>query len=85
MLLIHKFYFLIQLSSEVDPTTVNLTLPAPIPDEGKKLIEIFIFTLLCGGTKGFMKVLKAFIKPFEAPQRSVKIKTSVNFYFTTTF
>ena len=24
--------------------------------------------------KGFMKDLKAFMKPFEAPQRSVKIK-----------
>ena len=28
-----------------------------------------------------MKALKAFIKPFEAPQRSVKIKISVNFNF----
>ena len=27
-----------------------------------------------------MKALKAFIKPFEAPQRSVKIKISDNFY-----
>ena len=27
-----------------------------------------------------MKVLKAFIKPFEAPQRSVKIKTYLNFF-----
>ena len=25
-------------------------------------------------SKGFMKALKAFIKPFETPQRSVKIK-----------
>ena len=32
-----------------------------------------------------MKVLKAFIKPFEAPQRSVKIKIWVNFYFSKTF
>ena len=31
--------------------------------------------------KGFMKLLKAFIKLSEAPQRSVKIKT----YFNTTF
>ena len=27
-----------------------------------------------------MKVLKAFIKLFEAPQRSLKIKTEVSFY-----
>ena len=27
-----------------------------------------------GASKGFMKALKAFIKPFEAPQRSVTIK-----------
>ena len=29
--------------------------------------------LLCGASKGFMKAVKAFIKPFEAPQRSMKI------------
>ena len=40
----------------------------------EKLTWIFIFTLYCGTTKDFMKALKAFIKPFEAPQRSVKIK-----------
>ena len=28
----------------------------------KKLSHIFIFTLLCGDSKGFMKALKAFIK-----------------------
>ena len=43
-------------------------------DEKKKLSNIFIFLLPCGASKGFMKALKAFIKPFEAPQRSVKIK-----------
>ena len=32
-----------------------LNLPIPIPDEDKKLSEIFIFTLLCGASKGFMK------------------------------
>ena len=52
---------------------VKLTLPDPIP--------IFIFTLLCGASKGFMKVLKVFIKPFEAPQRRViAIFWKVNFY-----
>ena len=35
---------------------------------------MLILTLLCGASKGFMKALKAFIKPFEVPQRSVKIK-----------
>ena len=35
---------------------------------------IFIFTLLCGASKGFKKAFKAFIKPSEAPPRSVKIK-----------
>ena len=32
-----------------------------------------------------MKTLKAFIKPFETPQRSVKIKIYLNFYFNTAF
>ena len=33
-----------------------LTLSIPIPDEDKKLSEIFIFTLLCGASNGFMKI-----------------------------
>ena len=34
----------------------------------------FFFSLLCGASKGFMEAFKAFIKRFEAPLRSVKIK-----------
>ena len=41
--------------------------------------------LLCGASKGFMKAFQAFIKPFEAPKRSTKIKIGLNFYFKTTF
>ena len=37
-------------------------------------IKFFIFILLCGASKGFMNTFKAFIKPFMARQRSVKIK-----------
>ena len=51
-----------------------LTLHLPIADEENKLSQIFIFTLLCGASKGFTKAFIAFIKPFDAPQRSVKIK-----------
>ena len=36
-----------------------LTLSVPIPDEEKKLSQIFIFTLLCGASKGFMRALNA--------------------------
>ena len=32
-----------------------------------------------------MKALKAFIKPFEAPQRSAKIRIEVNSYFNLHF
>ena len=35
-------------------------------------IRIFLFALLYRHSKGFMKALKAFKKPFEAPQGSVK-------------
>ena len=62
-----------------------LTLPVPIPDEEKKLSYIFIFTLLCRASKGFRKALKTFIKPFETPERSEKIKISLNFFSNTTF
>ena len=40
--------------------TTHLTLNGPIPDKVKKLSQIFIFTLLCGASKGFMKVCKTF-------------------------
>ena len=40
----------------------------------EKLTYIFIFRLLCSPSNGFMKDLKDFIKYFEEPQRSVKIK-----------
>ena len=53
---------------------LRLTLNFPIPDKVKKLSQIFVFTLLCGASEGFMKAFQAFIKPFEAPQKSVKIK-----------
>ena len=45
----------------------NLTFLVPILDEEIKLSKMFIFTLLCGASKGFM-AFKAFIKPFETPQ-----------------
>ena len=56
-----------------------LTVPVPIPDKGKKLTQIFMFTLLCGASKGFMKALESFIKSFEAPQKIVKIKIKLIF------
>ena len=61
----------------------SLTLTVAIQDEEKKLTQLFIFTLLCGASKGFMKALKAYIKSFEALQRSVKIQTYVIFCFHT--
>ena len=63
-------YFIVE-----DHYSYSLTLHVPIPDGEKKLTEVFIFTLPDGASNGFMKTLKAFIKPFEAPQRSVKIKS----------
>ena len=37
---------------------------------------MFIFTLLCCTLKGFMK---AFIKPFEASQKRVKMNIKIHF------
>ena len=68
----------IQNPSDVVP--LFLTLPVPILDEERKLTQILILTILCGPAKGFMKALKAFIKLFEAPQRSVKILIYLNFF-----
>ena len=53
----------------------DLTLSVPIPDKEKELTKkMFIFALSRGASKGFMKALKVFMKSFEAPQRSAKIK-----------
>ena len=46
---------------------LQLILPVPIPDEERKLTQVFILSLLCGASKGFIKF-------FEAPQSSVKIE-----------
>ena len=51
----------------------RLTLPVTIPDEEKGLAQLFNHTSF-EVSKGFIKTLKAFIKPFEAPQRTAKIK-----------
>ena len=63
----------------------ELTLNVPSPDKEKKLVK-FLFSrfsvvpqkVLCA-SKGFMKAFKAFIKPFETPQRSVKEKFNLIF------
>ena len=55
----------------------TLNLPAMCTTEScikKKLTLIFILTLFCGASKGFVKAFKAFIKPSEVPKRSFKIK-----------
>ena len=51
--------------------------------EGKINLNYLIlsFTFLCSASNGFKKTFKAFIQPFEAPQRSVKIRIKVIFYF----
>ena len=46
-----------------------------------KINLIFIFTLLCVASKGFMKTLKAFIKRFETQQGSVKVKIKLIFIY----
>ena len=40
---------------------------------------MFIFILLCGASKGFMKAFKGFIRLFEAPQSSAEIR-QVNYF-----
>ena len=58
----------------------TLTVSSPNPGGREKIKVNFIFALLCGGSKGFMKALKAFIKPSGAPQRSVKRKIFIDFF-----
>ena len=52
--------------------TLNPSCPNPKTKRENNLI--FIFTLLCGGSKSFIKAFNPFIKPFEIPQGSAEIK-----------
>ena len=67
----------IRLASIQPQKYVVLTLLVPIPDEQRKFNFNFIFTNLCGVSKGFMKALKAFIKSFEASKFIWKFNQSV--------
>ena len=61
----------------------SLTLPAQCISENFikiKLTYIYIFTLLYGVSKCFTKAFQAFMKPFEVPQGSLKIKIYTNFF-----
>ena len=62
---------------------VNLTRPDHGQREKINLNFYFHTSLWCH--KGFMKALKAFIKPFEALHKSAEIAIEVNFYFNPTF
>ena len=44
------------LSKPLTHDQATLGFPIQIRDDEKKLTQIFIFTLLCGASKGFMKV-----------------------------
>ena len=59
---------------EVEDSVRVVNSSRPNPRRREKIKLMFIFILLCGASKGVMKALKVFIKPFEAPQRSMKIK-----------
>ena len=59
-----------------------LTIPVPILDEEKNLKEIFIFTLLCGASKGFYEGLnKGLDKTFWGTAKKGDNKNSPQFLF----
>ena len=49
-------------------------LSRPNPEQREKIKLDFYFHTFLWASKGFMKAFKVFIKPFDTPQRSVKIK-----------
>ena len=70
-----------------DERLLQLSLNPSRSDLGRreKINLNFYFHIFGGASKGFTKALKAFIKLFEAPQRSAKIKIQVNIYLNITF
>ena len=47
----------------------ELTFSVQILDEEGKLSQIFIFTLLCGASKGFMKAFKAHVHEIDSVRK----------------
>ena len=85
----NKWNFILMLKefSDLEPKIFPLlsykclTLPAPSISESYIKIKInlnFYFDTSLWCPKGFMKAFKDSIKPFEAPQRSAKIKIQVD-------
>ena len=65
---------------QVNKQTLTLTAPHFSENYIKMKINLnFYFRLFCGALTGFMKTFKTFIKPMEAPQRSVKIMLKLYF------
>ena len=78
-LLKSRFIRFIESPLKMMKNAFYFTLTLNVPCISDSCIEIkiklnFYFTLLCGASKGFTKALKAFIKHFAAPKRSLKIK-----------
>ena len=68
-------FLLLIFTSIVTLSSTNEFNPSrPDPERREKINVSFYFCIVCGPSKGFIKALKAFTKPLEAPQRSVKIK-----------
>ena len=81
------FIFWAMLNQRNNHSVIVIFNPShPNPGRREKISLKFLFSyFFVGPQKGFMKALKAFIKPFEAPQRSVKIKISIKFCFNINF
>ena len=66
------------MNSSLGVCTIMAELNPSHPVHFRKLYQNknlnFYFHTSCGSSKGFMKALKAFIKPLQASQRNVKIK-----------
>ena len=72
------------ISNDVMMTKQNINSSRPNPRQRKKVKLNFYFHTSLWYLKRFYEG-KAFIKPFEAPQRSAEIKIQLNFYFSSTF
>ena len=61
------------------PTNILFNPSHPVPGRSENIKSNCIFTPLCGASKGFKKTFKAVVKPFEAPQGSVKVNVKLIF------
>ena len=79
------YIFMIVFDAFFIVSNIGINPSPPDPGQREKINVNFYFRASLWCLKRFYEGLKAFINPFDEPQRSVKTKIYINFSFNTIF